>query len=100
MSKKNKKLLELYFKNVQLKQDYESVKKELDNYNLEVKKFEEICKSELTPLEILVVDNFVNNRKSLKLISTELGYSYSYIRKVFVEAKDKMRIIATLTSNQ
>ncbi len=97
MKKNNKYELELYFKNLKIKHDYETIKKEVEKNNLELRKFEEVCNDELTDLEKRIINTHHLEGKSLKKISLDTGYSYSYIRKVYVEAKEKMRIIMSVS---
>ncbi len=96
MREYSKKTLNLYFKSLNYEQELKSLTEHFQDINLDLKKFEEIAKRELSDFEKDIILQYHVNNKSLKKLALEYGYSYSYMRKVYMDAKEKLRIIMSV----
>lgn len=89
-------ILELYFKGAKHKKEIEEIHLKFQEVNLDLESFEKYCKLELRDLEKKVIRDRYINSKSLKSISLDMNMSYKDVRKLYLDGKEKMKIILSL----
>lgn len=94
--KSSKKIIKDYFELLELENKLNKKRMIFTEARIDLMQFKKSCISELTDLEKQIIINYHFEDKSLKAISTELNYSYSYVRRIYVQAKEKMRIIMSM----
>lgn len=96
LKKSKNQILELYFKSLEYEESLQGIQELFADLDIDVESFEEYCKTELEELEKTIITNYHLQNKSLKNIAEELELSYSYVRKIYLEGKEKMRIILSI----
>lgn len=97
MKKKDRNYnLNLYLTGLRYEIGLREVVNTFKELNIDINSFEKYYNLELEDLEKTVIYKFYIEKKTLKGIARELNLSYSYIRKVYLDAKEKMRIILSL----
>lgn len=87
--------LDLYFKKKYYLNEIDKINKVFDKVNL--LDFEKSVKQELSDFEKETIAKYNYQGIKLKDIAAEIGFSYSYVRRVYLEGIDKMRIILNMT---
>ncbi|MFV0288923.1 MAG: hypothetical protein ACK5HR_05705 [Mycoplasmatales bacterium] len=90
-------LLNLYLKSKEYAKELENIDEIFKKAKVDIKLFEELCNDQLEEVERDVMIKYHLEQKSLKKIAHEHEYSYPYIRKIYITAKEKMRIILSVT---
>lgn len=86
--------IELYFRRKNYLQKLENIDGVFKNINL--KDFEKSVEEELDDFKKDIISKYHLQNVKLKNIANDMNFSYSYIRRIYLEGKDKMRIILSM----